>query len=117
MPGEQFSRSHVHPGAPGQDSTRARHGQMFPYDRLSAEEIERRLWPVVQQAYDGDEPAQRAAGEMLTALKAWVEASHEYSRRPGDADPVDPPADIAILAISQGASFLRWLARLGVSPA
>ena len=24
MPGEQFSRSHVHPGAPGQDSTRAR---------------------------------------------------------------------------------------------
>jgi hypothetical protein len=92
-------------------------GQMFPYVRLSAEEIERRLWPVVQQAYEGDEPAQRAAGEMLTALKAWVEASHEYSRRPGDVDPVDPPADIAILAISQGASFLRWLARLGVSPA
>lgn len=92
-------------------------GQMFPYVRLSAEEIERRLWPVVQRAYDGDEPAQRAAGEMLTALKAWVEASHEYSRRPGDVDPVDPPADIAILAISQGASFLRWLARLGVNPA
>ena len=92
-------------------------GQMFPYVRLSAEEIERRLRPVVQQAYEGDEPAQRAAGEMLTALKAWVEASHEYSRRPGDVDPVDPPADIAILAISQGASFLRWLARLGVNPA
>ena len=92
-------------------------GQMFPHVRLSAEEIERRLWPVVQQAYDGDEPAQRAAGEMLTALKAWVEASHEYSRRPGDVDPIDPPADIAILAISQGASFLRWLARLGVNPA
>ncbi|MGH8515260.1 MAG: hypothetical protein ACREV8_15230 [Gammaproteobacteria bacterium] len=92
-------------------------GQMFPHVRLSAEEIERRLRPVVQRAYDGDEPAQRAAGEMLTALKAWVEASHEYSRRPGDVDPVDPPADIAILAISQGASFLRWLARLGVNPA
>jgi hypothetical protein len=92
-------------------------GQMFPHVRLSAEEIERRLWPVVQRAYDGDEPAQRAAGEMLTALKAWVEASHEYGRRPGDVDPVDPPADIAILAISQGASFLRWLARLGVNPA
>ena len=90
-------------------------GQMFPHVRLSAEEIERRLWPVVQQAYDGDEPAQRAAAEMLSALKAWVEASHEYSRRPGDVDPVDPPADIAILAISQGASFLRWLA--GVNPA
>jgi hypothetical protein len=25
MPGEQFSRSHLHPGAPGQDSTRARY--------------------------------------------------------------------------------------------
>ena len=31
MPGEQFSRSHVHPGAPGQDSTRARYrvGALF----------------------------------------------------------------------------------------
>jgi hypothetical protein len=92
-------------------------GQMFPYVPLSAEEIERRLRPLVQQAYDGDEPAQRAAGKMLTALKVWVEGSHEYRRRPGHADLLDPPTDVAILAISQGASFLRWLARLDVNKA
>src|SRR5262245_36684949 len=87
-------------------------GQMFPHVRLNAEEIERRLRPLVQQAYDGDEPAQRAAGRMLSALREWVEATHEYRHRPGDARPADAPTDVAILAISQGASFLRWLARL-----
>lgn len=87
-------------------------GLMFPYVRLSADEIERRLGPVVQRAYQDDATAQRAAQRMLSGLKEWVEASHEYRHQPGAAEPPQPPAGVAILAISQGAALLRWLAGL-----
>src|SRR5262252_5791409 len=39
---------------------------MFPYVRLTTEEIERRLRPVVQSAYEGDATAQQAAQKLLT---------------------------------------------------
>ena len=54
---------------------------MFPYVRLTADEIERCLRPIVERAYEGDATAQKAA-------------------------------DVTILAISHGASLLRWLAGL-----
>ena len=87
-------------------------GLMFPYVRLSADEVERHLRPVVQHVYEGDATAQRAAQRMVTGLKEWVEASHHYRHQPGAAEPAQPPADVAILAISHGASLLRWLAGL-----
>jgi hypothetical protein len=87
-------------------------GLMFPYARLTADEIERRLLSVVERAYEGDATGQRAAQKMLAGFKAWVDASDEYRHRPGETEPAQPPADVAILAISQGASLLRWLAGL-----
>ncbi len=89
-------------------------GLMFPYVRLTADEIERRLLPVVQGAYP-DSIAQKAARAMLTGFQEWVEASVMYRHQPGVADAPQPPADIAILAISHGASLLRWLADLDES--
>ncbi len=87
-------------------------GLMFPYVRLTPDEIERRLLPVVQSAYEGDATGQRAARVMLTSFKEWVEASHIYRHQPGAAETPQPPADVAILAISYGASLVRWLAGL-----
>jgi len=87
-------------------------GLMFPYTRLTADEIERRLLPVVQGAYEPDSIAQKAARAMLTGFQKWVEASVMYRHQPGVADAPQPPAEIAILAISHGASLLRWLADL-----
>jgi hypothetical protein len=87
-------------------------GLMFPYTRLTDDEIERRLLPVVQGAYERDATAQRAARAMLTGFQQWVEASHIYRHEAGVEDAPPPPADIAILAISHGASLLRWLAGL-----
>jgi hypothetical protein len=85
---------------------------MFPYVRLTAEDIDRRLRPVVQRAYASDAAAQRAAQRMVAGFRDWVEASHIYRHQPGAAEPAQPPADVAILAISSGASLLRWLAGL-----
>jgi hypothetical protein len=91
-------------------------GLMFPYVRLSADEIEPRLRPVIERAYPDDATAQRVALRMLSGLKEWVAAAHDYRHQPGAAEPAQPPADVAILAISWGASLLRWLAGLDEDP-
>jgi hypothetical protein len=87
-------------------------GLMFPYARLSGDEIDRRLRPLVERAYDGDTTAQGAALRMLGGFREWVEASLSYRHEPGAIESAQPPADVAILAISHGASLLRWLAGL-----
>jgi hypothetical protein len=85
---------------------------MFPYARLTAEDIDRRLQPFVQRAYAGDASAHSAAQRMMAGFRDWVEGSRIYRHQPGAADPAQPPADVAILAISLGASLLRWLGGL-----
>jgi len=85
---------------------------MFPYERLTADSIDRCLMPVVARAYQDDGASQRAAHKMLPSFKAWVDASQDYRHRPGLEGLSQPPADVAVLAISHGASLLRWLAGL-----
>jgi hypothetical protein len=88
---------------------------IFPHARLSADEIERRLLPMVQGAYEPDSVAQKAARAILIGFQEWLGAALMYRHQPGVADASQPPADIAILAISHGASLLRWLADLDES--
>jgi hypothetical protein len=85
---------------------------MFPYVRMTADEIERHLLPVLQNAYQGDAAAETAARAMLKSFQSWVESANAYRHHPGAADIRQPPADIGVLAISAGASFVRWLAAL-----
>jgi hypothetical protein len=89
-------------------------GLMFPQARMTADDLERRIQPVVKRAYEGDAAAQKAAQNLLVSFREWIEASQNYRHQPGGV-PVQPPADIAILAISFGASLLRWLAGLNES--
>ena len=89
-------------------------GLKFTHARLTPEEILRRLLPAVESAYKTNSTAQKATRAILTCFQGWVEASLMYRHQPGVADAPDPPADIAILAISHGASFIRWLADLDV---
>jgi hypothetical protein len=83
----------------------------FPYVRLSVDEIERRLSPLISTTYP-DAAAQGAAQAMVSGFKTWLEASHIYRHQPGAEEVPQPPPDIAILAISTGASLVRWLASI-----
>jgi hypothetical protein len=85
---------------------------MFPYVRLSPEEVKHRLQPLIERIYEGDADAQKAADNILNGFAQWVVSSEQYRHQPGAADSPQPPADIAILWISYGASFLRWLVGL-----
>jgi hypothetical protein len=88
-------------------------GLMFPYVRLTEDEIDHRLRPIIERAYDGGAAERDAALRMMGGFREWVEASRNYHHQPGIlAEPAQPPADLAILAISHGAALLRWLAGL-----
>ncbi len=65
--------------------------------------------PLVQKLYGADAVALRAANKQVASFKDWVDASHNYRHEQGSEEPVQPPIDLAILAISNGTSFLRWL--------
>lgn len=77
--------------------------------RLTAGEVETKLRPIVRDRYAANQTALRAAERILDGFKDWIDASHNYRHEPGVQEPAQPPPDLAIFAISNGASFLRWL--------
>jgi hypothetical protein len=86
---------------------------IFPNSpRLTATEVDRQLLPLLENIYRVDAVALRAAQRLLKAFKEWVEASHNYRHEPGVQEPAQAPLELAILAISEGTSFLRWLREL-----
>jgi hypothetical protein len=77
--------------------------------QLNSDAVETNLTPLVRKLYGADIIAVRAATKQIASLKDWVDASHNYRHEPGSEEPVQPPIDLAILAIANGTSFLRWL--------
>jgi hypothetical protein len=101
----------------GKDAWRAVFGSveglfrlMFPSaTQLNAGAVDTNLSGLIQKLYGSDSVALRAASKLLASFKDWVDASHNYRHEPGSEEPVQPPIDLAILAISAGTAFLRWL--------
>jgi hypothetical protein len=75
--------------------------------RLGASEIKAKLAPEVATRYSGR--VVDAGNRLLASFAEWTNAAHQFRHAPGEADPSPPPADIAILMVSQAASHLRWL--------
>jgi hypothetical protein len=80
--------------------------------QLNTGAVETHLAPLVQKLYGSDAVAHRAASKQVASFKDWVDASHNYRHEQGSEEPVQPPIDLAVLAISNGTSFLRWLIAL-----
>jgi hypothetical protein len=86
---------------------------MFPSaPQLNAGAAETYLAPLIQKLYDTSPVAFRATTKQLASFKDWVDSSHNYRHEQGSEEPVQPPIDLAILAISNGTAFLRWLVSL-----
>lgn len=83
---------------------------MFPSaQRLNAAAVKGNLRGIVHKLYPEDAVAQQAADKLVAAFEDWVDASHNYRHEAGSEDPVQPPTDLAVLAISNGTAYLRWL--------
>jgi hypothetical protein len=86
---------------------------MFPSaPQLNAGAIDAHLAGLIQKVHGTDAVALRAANRQLASFKDWVDSSHNYRHEQGSEEPVQPPIDLAVLAISNGTAFLRWLIAL-----
>ena len=63
------------------------------------------------QSINGGHPTQQSANaKLLESYKHWINAAHFYRHEEGGEEPSQPSEDLAILMVSQGLSFVRWLA-------
>ena len=66
-----------------------------------------------QQALYDSHPVLQAVGvKTLDAFKSWINAAHFYRHEEGVEEPNQPSEEVAILLISQGLSYVRWLAQI-----
>ena len=73
--------------------------------------IQNDLRPRVDRLHS-DPVEKRTAGKVVDALTDWVDACHNYRHEPGHQEPAPAPDELAVLLVSQGVSFSRWLADL-----
>ena len=78
--------------------------------RLGASEIAKELRVATESAYDG--AALNSHRLLLKGFGEWTNAAHQYRHMEGDLEAAPPPMDLAVLMISQGLSWLRWLISL-----
>lgn len=85
---------------------------MFPAEsRLGAAEITKKLKPIIQDRAISA-PEKDAAGRIIEAFKEWTNGAHQYRHAAGGQEPDNPPIEFAVLNVSMGASFARWLAEI-----
>ena len=83
---------------------------LFPNaHQLSSGEVIKYLKPLVDQSMSDKRPALQVTLKQLEAFKDWIDAAHFYRHEPGTEEPAQPPLELAILMVSQAASYLRWL--------
>ncbi len=83
--------------------------------QLNVAEIQTHLKPTIDRVYAGDPYAQRSSQKQVESFRDWVASIHFYRHEPGNEEPTSPPAETAILMVSQGMAFIRWLAFLDQS--
>jgi hypothetical protein len=74
--------------------------------------IKAELEPRIQRLYANDPVAKRSGAKAAQSFADWVDAAHPYRHGHGVEEPIAPPLELAVLLISQGASFIRWLVDL-----
>ena len=76
---------------------------------LTSRFVQAELEPRVQRLYSSDVVAKMVSTRMAQSFADWIDAAHPYRHGHNAEEPVRPPDELAILLVSQGASFVRWL--------
>jgi hypothetical protein len=86
---------------------------MFPdAQRLAGAQLGQYLTPHVESAYASAPAAASAAKDIARAFTGWVASAQWYRHGQGQEEPHEPPLETAVLIVSAGAAFLRWLLQL-----
>lgn len=77
-------------------------------NRLSEQFIREHSTPAIANL-NYDQEARLASESMCESFGDWTKAAHKYRHETGRPDEHQPPLDLAILLVSQGTAFVRWL--------
>lgn len=77
--------------------------------------VRKELAAVASQGIPQDGKSNVAVNKILNAFEDWAAACHVYRHAPGEAETTQPTEAIAILMVSQGYGFVRWLAELSAA--
>lgn len=85
---------------------------MYGVPRLDARSAAEKLGKDQQTMYAGHPTLQSVSSKTLEGFKNWINAAHFYRHEQGIEEPSQPAEEVAVLLISQGLSYVRWLAHL-----
>ena len=88
--------------------------QMVDTKNLNKWVVENTLKEKCLSCYGSDNTAKIVMTKMFDGFALWVDSIHNYRHGQADKDPVVPPLNIAIYALSSGTAFLRWLIEMNV---
>jgi hypothetical protein len=72
--------------------------------------VKKDLWPKLAPTYQAVDPtAVGAAEQLIHGFCQWVNAGHKYRHGQKTEEPVEPPIEMAVLYLSAGAAYIRWL--------
>jgi len=74
--------------------------------------VRKELSPVALLGIPEDGKSNVAVIKTLDAFEDWTAACHVYRHAPGEAETAQPTEAMAVLLVSQGYGFVRWLAEL-----
>ena len=89
--------------------------QMVDTQNLNKWVVENTLKEKCLSCYESDATAKTVMSKMFDGFAQWVDSIHNYRHGQTDTDPVAPPVNIAVYALSSGTAFLRWLIELNSS--
>ncbi|WP_025898023.1 hypothetical protein [Sneathiella glossodoripedis] len=91
--------------------------QMFPKaPQMNKSNLQNNLKPAIEKLFSGNRNhnTRRSSLKLVEALIDWADGVHEFRHASGTNEPLQPPEELTVLLVSQGLSYLRWLAELKV---
>jgi hypothetical protein len=79
---------------------------------LTQSNVTATLKPVVDRLHGVDPATQSHAGRMLSSFADWANAGHPYRHAQAGTETQAPTVALAVLYLSTGAGFIRWLAHM-----
>ena len=79
---------------------------------LSEGFVNKELRPICDRLFGADEQLKSTTGRLLSSFGKWADAVHPYCHGHERGQPLRLPDDVAVVIVSQGAGFIRWLVDL-----
>ena len=78
-------------------------------DRLNSNGVQKKLKPILQQVLSENPVASQACDHIMDSLCDWIDAGHMYRHGQNVERNSPPPIEFAVLFITQGTGFIRFL--------